>query len=491
MAKKENKRGLLSGILNFVGGPDNDFAENPAQYNNDNDYQFVKSVAFNGWSWDGKNTVNEETILTIPAVKSALDIITQTVGTLPIVLYKMDNNNAPQEVKGDSRVTMLNSDTNDVLTGTAYKQKITKDLVLYGQSVTMMERPGQNSNKVTGLYPLDTERLLVNVYTANGYKYYPQFQYNALNQSYLMNLDNAINMVSNSDDGVTGQGVIQSGADILQLALSQYQYEYNLLNNGAMPSGILKFQQKMNKDVLDAAKQRFESAYSGYANQGKIVTLEGGADYQQVQIDPDKLQLDISKTDMLGQIARLFNIPETMINAKANKYNSNEQNNIQFFQFTLKPILDSISSAFNKYLLLEKEKKLGYYFDFNTDSIFLNTLDEKAQSYTQLFNNGVMTFNEVRNKLGLNNSAVGDDFMKYSLGNVLVDQKTGQATVFNTMTQDMHSGIDNSKPGSNPADQLSAPKTDSQPSNGNGEQSAKAQSQKNTSKSSSKKSKTK
>ena len=62
MAKKENKRGLLSGILNFVGGPDNDFAENPAQYNNDNDYQFVKSVAFNGWSWDGKNTVNEETI---------------------------------------------------------------------------------------------------------------------------------------------------------------------------------------------------------------------------------------------------------------------------------------------------------------------------------------------------------------------------------------------------------------------------------------------
>lgn len=144
MAKKENKRGLLSGILNFVGGPDNDFAENPAQYNNDNDYQFVKSVAFNGWSWDGKNTVNEETILTIPAVKSALDIITQTVGTLPIVLYKMDNNNAPQEVKGDSRVTMLNSDTNDVLTGTAYKQKITKDLVLYGQSVTMMERPGQN-----------------------------------------------------------------------------------------------------------------------------------------------------------------------------------------------------------------------------------------------------------------------------------------------------------------------------------------------------------
>lgn len=479
MAKKANKRSILSRAINFVGGGSR--FVNPASYSNNDDFQFVRSVSFSGYGWTGKQLLTEETVQTIPAVKSALDTITRTVGTLPIVLYKIDENNAPVEIKGDNRVSMLNADTNDVLTGTAYKEKIAKDLVLYGQSVTVMGRPTQNTNKVDGLYPLDTERLLVDVYTNNGYEYYPEFQYNALNASYIMPVENTINMITNSDDGITGQGVLKFGSDILQLALTQYQYEYNLLHSGAMPSGVLQFDKKINKEALEQARANFNQAYSGYANRGSVIVLEGGAQYTPVQIDPNRLQLDVSKSDMLGQIARLFNIPETMINAKANKYNSNEQNNIQFFQFCLKPILDAISSAFNKYLLLEKEKKAGYYFDFNTDSIFLNTLDEKANSYTKLFNEGVMTFNETRNKLGLSNSNVGDDFIKFSLGNVLVDQKTGQATVFNTMQNDVHGGVDNANPGSNPADKLSTPDTSNQPSTSNGEQSAKTNS-KNTTK---------
>lgn len=480
--KKTNKRSILSNAIGWIGGG-SQFV-NPAKFSNDQDYQMVKSVGFTGWGYTNDTALTEETVLTIPAVKSALDAITQTIGTLPIVLYKVDKDNAPQEIQGDDRVQMLNGDTNDVLTGTAYKEKIAKDLVLYGQSITMMERAGQNSNKVKGFYPLDTERLYVNVYTQNGFKYFPEFQYNALNSNYIMNVDDAINIVRNSDDGITGQGVLQTGSDILQLALSQYQYEYNLLNSGAMPSGVLQFQNKINSEVLEHARQNFNKAYSGYKNHGSVIVLEGGAEYTPVQIDPNRLQLDVSKTDMLGQIARLFNIPETMINAKANKYNSNEQNNIQFFQFCLKPILDAITSSFNKYLLLEKEKKAGYYFDFNTDSIFLNTLDEKVQSYTKLYDDGILTYNETRNKLGMSNIKTGDDFIKFGLGSVLVNQNTGETTVFNTMQADQHQGIDNQAPGSNQADNMPKPDTSVQPSTSNGEQSAKSNKKqsKNTSK---------
>lgn len=480
MAKNKNKRSLLSNavanVTGYFGAGGSYNSTNISQYEPDDTWQFVKSVAFSGWGWQGGKDITEDRVLTVPAVKAAMDTITQTVGTLPIVLYKMDGNNAPQEVKGDDRVTILNSDTNDVLTGTAFKEKITKDLILYGQSVTMMERSTTNANDIVGLYPLDTERMLVNVYTINGYKFFPLYTYNAINASYNLNNDDAINIVRNSDDGVTGQGILQTGADILRLALSQYEYEYNLMNNGAMPSGVLQFSNKLNKDALEAARQSFNASYAGSGNRGNVVVLEGGAEYKPIQIDPDRLQLDISKTDMLGQIARLFNLPETMINAKANKYNSNEQNNIQFFQFTLKPILDAITSALNKYLLREKEKKAGYYFDFNTDSIFLNTLDEKAQSYTQLFNNGIMTFNETRNKLGLNNSAVGDDFLKASLGNVFINQRTGEVQVFNTMQSDQHGGINNQAPGSNPADKLSSPDID-QPANSSQAEAAKTKSQ--------------
>lgn len=438
----------------------------------------AKSMGFQSGGFWGKTSVTEDSVVTIPAVKSALDIITQTVSTLPIVLYRFNDDNAPEEVQGDKRVGILNGDTNDFLTGTSFKQKVTKDLVLYGQSLIMMDRNSKNANDIDSLYPLDTKDLQVDVYIKDGYKYTPQYTYNSAQGSYPLNPDDAINIIKDSDDGVTGSGVIQRGESILRLALTQYQYEMNLLNNGAMPSGVLQFPTKITNNVFQRLKENFSKAYSGYDKAGKVVVLEEGGEYKPLQFDPDKLQLNVSKADMLGQIARLFNLPETLINAKANKYNSNEQNDIQFFQFCLKPILDSITSALNKYLLKEKEKQQGYYFDFNTDSIFLNTLAEKADAYTKLFNEGLLSYNESRNKLGLHNTKMGEDFFKFSLGNVLVSE-SGTVSVFNTMDNNKN-GNQSTNLNDNEQNQqakLTTPDTKNQPSVKPNEQSAKSKKQ--------------
>ena len=466
-----NKTNFLSRSFNRLMGTEQ-------RSNNNNGGMLTKTISFQSSGFWGNTSVTEDTIVTIPAVKSALDIITQTVSTLPIVLYKFDKDNAPQEIKGDARVSLLNGDTNDYLTGATFKQKITKDLVLYGQSVVMMNRNKSNANDIDSLYPLDTKDLQVDIYTNNGYQYSPKYTYNSAQGVYPLNTDDAINITKDSDDGITGEGVIQKGASVLRLALTQYQYEMNLLNNGAMPSGVLQFPTKITKNVFQRLKENFSNTYSGYDKAGKVVVLEEGGEYKPLQFDPDKLQLNVSKADMLGQVARLFNLPETLINAKANKYNSNEQNDIQFFQFCLKPILNAIISSFNKYLLKEKEKQEGYYFDFNTDSIFLNTLEEKAKAYTNLFNNSLLTYNEARNKLGLHNTTAGKDFTKFSLGTVVVDSD-GDISVFNTMDTGNGGNQDaNLKDAeSNPSDKLSQPDTGNQPSDKPNEQSAKSKKQ--------------
>ena len=46
-----------------------------------------------------------------------------------------------------------------------------------------------------------------------------------------------------------------------------------------------------------------------------------------------------------------------MINSDANKYASNEQNNIYFLQHCLAPIITALKASFNKSLLLEDEKR--------------------------------------------------------------------------------------------------------------------------------------
>ena len=58
-----------------------------------------------------------------------------------------------------------------------------------------------------------------------------------------------------------------------------------------------------------------------------------------------------------SEIARLFNVPESMINSNLNKYNSNAAENLHFLQYTLSPIISAFESALDKSLLLESEKK--------------------------------------------------------------------------------------------------------------------------------------
>lgn len=472
MSKKVNKRGFLSGIQNWLGGT----KEYTQPVNNQNNpYTIVRSSAYGSWGTLGGQDLDEDIVLTIPAVKTALDIISNTVATLPLGLFKMDGDNTPQEVEGDRRVRLLNADTNDFLSGTGFKQKISKDLILHGESVTVVERDEQHPNKITGLYPLDTSKLVVDVYTANGYKFVPAYRYNSLDGTYMFSNDDVVSMSIDSDDGIIGRGVLEKGSDILKLALAQYQFEYNLLDSGAMPSGILSFQKNISNDVLEDTRKEFGEKFGGYGNRGKVVALEGGAEYTPLQINPDKLQLNNSKTDMLGQIARLFNIPETMLNSSANKYNSNEENNIQFFQFCLKPVLETIESSLNKYLLLESEKDKGFFFQFNTDSIFMNTLDEKTKSYIQLLDKGVMSYNEIRNKLGLAPTRDGNDYLKFSLGDVLLNTTSGQATVFNTLQSDKKSGDndDTDKSDDNNVDNGPKPNTNNQQSTSNSQQGAK------------------
>lgn len=383
--------------------------------------------------------IDEDTVMGIPAFKAAVELITGTIGSLPIELFKPDEGSVPKKIEDDYRLRILNTQTNNQMNSFNYKRKIVKDLLLYGQSLSYIEKTDtDNPNNVTGLYPLDTKNVTINVYTTNGYSFYPDIMYNSNAGTFHYDDVNIINILGDTDDGVTGQGIINKNGDTLRLAINQRNFEKNLLGNGAIPASTLSSDHKITDEVMDRLKKSFSNLYSGPENVGKTIILENGMSYKQLSTNPDNLQLSDSKTAMLGEIARMFNIPETLINASANKYNSNEQNNIQFFQYCLRPILTSIESALDQSLLLEDEKSQGLAFKFNTDSVFQNTLQDKVTAIGGLYNQGLMSYQEARHQFKLSN-LVTDDFIKLSLGAVIFYPKTGQMIVPNTYGDEQQS----------------------------------------------------
>lgn len=389
--------------------------------------------------------VTKETVMTIPAFKLGMSIITGAIASFPLVLKQNDDDSVPDIIKGDYRLGLINSEPNETMTGVQFKTTLVNNLVLYGNALIYIEHgDNQNQNKVTGLYILPNDKVQIQSFfeDTDSLKHFGTYTYSANNGVKVFDSrdGNIINISLNSDDGIVGHGVLKDGREVLELALQQTAYEKALLSNGAMPSGIVSSVAPKLGGVFDHYKDEFKQAYQGINNAGSVIFLQGDAKYQKIQADPASMQLDSNTARTTSNIARLLNIPEVLISSEANKYDSNEQNNLQFYQYGLAPLLSAIESAFNRDLLLEKEKRAGLLFQFDNNSLMQNTLDEKVTTWGKAFSSGIIKFDEYRQKVGLQPLNGDDDFTTPSIGKALYypDRKTmvipNTGTVLNTET---------------------------------------------------------
>ena len=135
----------------------------------------------------------------------------------------------------------------------------------------------------------------------------------------------------------------------------------------------------------------------------------------------------------IGEIARLLKISPHLIGGevKSGNYGTLEQSNLQFLQYTLLPYLRRIEELFNNFLLTEDEKESGdYFFEFNIDNLLRVNKSEEIDYYTKAIDAGIMSLNEVRTKLNLD-QVEGLDIITLSKFNSIVQDGKIVNTVMN------------------------------------------------------------
>lgn len=371
-------------------------------------------------------SVTEEQALSIPAVKSCVELITSSIAQLPIFLYKETPNGEVNKIN-DSRIDLLNDKANQFETGYKIKKLIVKDLLFHGKAY--LYKAKQNE-----LHYLPANKIKEEKYTNDGITVGKiDFVYSSPVKTVTLSSDQLIIFDAGNN------GILVDGSDVLEQALNELEYSKNILKNGALPAGILKTSSRLTKSAIDRLRKSWENIYSSASKAGKTVILEEGMDYQPISLNPNDLQLNETSKTTLSSICRLFNLPEAMINSNANKYSSLEMQNTQFLQFTIGPLINVIESSLNDEMLDELEKRSGFYFRFDTSEILRPTEKEKVEMVTKLVDEGLISFNEARAKLDL--PRMDDDYLKLSLGSVLKDPKTGSLTIIN-LGQQLNKGDD-------------------------------------------------
>lgn len=353
----------------------------------------------------GNETITRDKAMAIPSVSSNVDLISSMVASMPVKLYK-DKGNKVEEIKNDYRISLLNDETKDILDSFQWKKALVEDYLMSkgGYSFVKWTR-----NVITGLYYVESNKVTP---FKNSDPIFKQCDY-MINTKHYKDYE-IFRILRNTKDGVTGTPLTTEISKAFETAFATMVYQLQLVKKGGNKKGFLTTDTKLTKEVIDNLKEAWKNMY--LTNEENCVVLNKGMDFKESSNSSVEMQLDQSKNTLDKQIDKVFHI---------------EANFNDTFKEGILPIIKAFESSLNKYLLLEKEKKLGYFFEFDIREITKASLKERYEAHNIALTGGWKNKNEIRYEENLD-QVEGLDAYNMSLGSVLFDPKTQTYFVPNT-----------------------------------------------------------
>lgn len=252
---------------------------------------------------------------------------------------------------------------------------------------------------------------------------------------------NMIHLYQHLDETYRGISVIRYATASLDGIWAAEKNATSFFKAGSNVNGVITSTSPLTNDQ----KAQIKDSWGVFATEGAhVAVLPQGLDYKAIAVDPnDAALLDTRKYGAL-EIARWFNIPPSKLwIMDQESYNSTEFAQLLYLSDTILPITSLIETELNNKLFKPSEVgKLVIDFDFT--AILETDKKSQAQYYNSMISNGVLSINEVRDKLGFEPvpAEEGGDahFIQISYGSVA---NVASGAYIKQNAQDQNQNIDN------------------------------------------------
>lgn len=211
----------------------------------------------------------------------------------------------------------------------------------------------------------------------------------------------------------TGLPALAPAARSVDIHTSGQAWNMSLIKNGARPSGAMVVKGKdgqaefLGDEQYTRLKQQIDEKFSGTANAGKPILLEGGLEWQEMSLNPKDMEFLEGKNSAARDIALAFGVPPQLLGIPGDSTFSNfAEAKLAFQTDTVLPLLGWILDGFNRWLV-------PYY----SDSMFLWYDEEmipaleplRKQKADRINSASYLTVNEKRTAMGLDSLADAGD----------------------------------------------------------------------------------
>lgn len=350
--------------------------------------QIGSSYSFGNYSTTGIN-VTERRAIQLSTVWACVKLISETIATLPLHVYKTTENGRVKDNKHPLAYIIKDKPNADSDAITFWQANITS-ILLHGNGINKIIRL---NGKMVGLEFIHNDRINV-VRTGTSLEFYEVFT-DGTRQKIQGN--DLFLLKGFSLDGIFGMSAIQRGAEILGSALSATESANTTFKNGLIQAFVFKLDKVLTSAQRAMLKDSVEDIV-GTLNSGKPIIAEAGMDVKSISISPKDAQLLESRQYSVEEICRLFGVDPSLIGragAVSNWGTGLEQKMSAFLTLTLRPLMVRIEQAINSNLFEDVDK--GKYFaEFSVEGLLRADSMSRANYYQTMINAGIMTRDEAR-----------------------------------------------------------------------------------------------
>lgn len=343
-------------------------------------------------------TIGPSSALRVPAVNLAIALISGAIGSLPAKVYcplaAADSNDGKRVAKDHPAYRFVHDEANDWQSAGELRKQLTRDALLHNQGgFAFVNRV---NGRVVELLRLDPTTVTVKADETTGE---PVYEVREGNRARRYGFTDILHIRSPLDIAP-----INAGREAIGLASILEKHGAHLFAGGARPAAVIEKEGSFTgrDDGVGAIANLKKMWRAWRANETTDpLILDQGAKYKPVTMTSVDAQFLEMRVEQVREIARIFQVPPTMLfELSRGTWSNTEQMYQSFLTLTLRPWLGAWTWAYARVLLSPEERAEGYYVEFVIDDLVTADAATRANVYAQFRAMGAMTANEVR--AGLN-----------------------------------------------------------------------------------------
>lgn len=345
--------------------------------------------------------IDPDTALRSTVVLACARVLAESIGGLPLHLYKRDPSGGKSIAREHPLYNVLHNTPNTWQTSFEWREQAMLHLCLHGNAYNEL-RAGI-AGAVSELIPLHPSRMKVER-IENGRLRYVYTEPGGTKTIYTQDQIMHIRWLSN--DGVTGMVPVELARDAIGLARACEIHGASYFGNGARPGIVLETDNMIPQEAATALRDNWERTHRGADRASKTAVLMGGLKAHELGGNNQESQFLESRRFQVEEICRLYRVPPHLVGDLTRSSFSNiEQQSIDFVQHTLLPWLRRFETAFARDLIVDN---VTYFAEFDTRGLLRGDASARASYYQTLWNLGVASVNEIRGWENLNPVESGD-----------------------------------------------------------------------------------